>query len=672
MDPTEITEPFLCKNAISKLPFNKFIATYCNKHKMNVDMPFLQFCKEHASSLKEIQQRARIRWIIVKKYSNTQKTKLYSLIYDGRFFNFVEDHWKFQMWILNVDGQLLQKLKKQHRNFKLRPLNKVVDQKPLWQLLSLDQEMPDPQSPAQLQSFLRRCNRNHNVLVEFNYKPPNCFDTWNSTDYSQKSLLIDAFTTSNYSIAYKKRVTGTPKVKPMLQDKLPQAPISKIQQNKSSCVTVKLSGLNAAFNLGLIDLPKLTFFSQQLAFTVGILHLELDDENNARYATFTGAKSCFQIELKTEKAWTKLFQCIMKEKKAMEEKKASLLQPVIDQLIPFKSKLNNPFKKCLISLQNCIKNYKIILYDSLDFSLHALKLHLAHYLNTHQKKYYLSLNLNAMNDITCIRNSDLTIFNLYSYLEDEIFFKNHLDPAKISSKILDFNHQKKQDSGLTVHNHCKQRGQSITRHVLKLYQDMAQEFVQLFMFDMCSLPYVSLASLSFQVLWMQYTRKGGHFHQGIEKIKPHHEKILRQYCQGGYYYSCKSKLDANEPIHNTFGNPAASLLEYDVISSYGYSSSHISAPTGFCYGYILNENNDLVRCDKLLRHTTFEFLSVFYTIDMLVTRGCQIQTCYSNYHQTGIFSIGNYPLDLAIVFQDGTVQLYQFDGQVCYTCKAKK
>jgi hypothetical protein len=30
-----------------------------------------------------------------------------------------------------VDGQLLQKLKKQHRNFKLRLLKKVVDQKPL-------------------------------------------------------------------------------------------------------------------------------------------------------------------------------------------------------------------------------------------------------------------------------------------------------------------------------------------------------------------------------------------------------------------------------------------------------------------------------------------------------------------------------------------------------------
>jgi len=309
------------------------------------------------------------------------------------------------------------------------------------------------------------------------------------------------------------------------------------------------------------------------------------------------------------------------------------------------------------------------MYDSSDFSLHALKLHLAHYLNTHQKRYYLSLNLNAMNDITCIRNADLTIFNLYSYLEDKDFFKNHLLPPKIEITIKDFHHQKKQSSDLTLLKHCKQRGKHITQDVLKLYQNMASEFIDLFMFDISSLPYLSLASLSFQVLWNQYSKLAGHFQHGLEKIKPHHEKILRQHAQGGYYYSCKSKIDANKPIHNTFGNPAASLLEFDCISSYGYSSSNISTPTGFCYGYILNEENQLVRCDKLLRHTTFEFLAVYYTIDLLKKQNYQIQTCYSNFHQTGIFSVGNYPLDLVVIFQDGTLHLYQFDGQVCQVSK---
>ena len=73
MDPKEITKPFLCKDAISKLPFSKRIEFYCNKHNVDVNMSFLQFCKENAPSLKEIQERARIKWVIVKKYSDTKK-----------------------------------------------------------------------------------------------------------------------------------------------------------------------------------------------------------------------------------------------------------------------------------------------------------------------------------------------------------------------------------------------------------------------------------------------------------------------------------------------------------------------------------------------------------------------------------------------------------------------
>ena len=296
--------------------------------------------------------------------------------------------------------------------------------------------------------------------------------------------------------------------------------------------------------------------------------------------------------------------------------------------------------------------------------MHALKMYLAHYLNTHSKKFTLSLNSNAKNDITSITNSEITVFNLNSYLEDSHILESHLPPANILSTCNDFKHQKRQDSGLTTLKHCQQRGLSMTKDVLLLYQKMALDFIQLFLYDVCSLPYTSLASLSFQVIWLQYTRLGGKYHHGIEKIKKYYENILRKHSQGGYYYSCKSKLNVNEPIHNTFGNPASSLFSFDLISSYGAASSNISTPTGFCYGYILNEEQQLVRCDALLRHITFEFLSVYYTIDQLELQGYQIQTCYSNFHQAGIFSVGNYPIDLVVTCQDGQILLYQFDGQV--------
>jgi hypothetical protein len=213
--------------------------------------------------------------------------------------------------------------------------------------------------------------------------------------------------------------------------------------------------------------------------------------------------------------------------------------------------------------------------------------------------------------------------------------------------------------------YCKNRGKSIAENVHILYQTFVFDFIQIFTFDICSLPYLSLASLSFQVVWTKYTRMGGHFHQGLEKIKPHYENILRNFCQGGYYYSCKDTVDAGRPIHNTHGNCAATVFHHDIISSYGASCSQISTPSGFCYGYVFDEEEKkLMRCDKLLRHTTFEFLCVFYTIDNLTDRGYNIKTCYSNFHQTGIFCVGHYPLELVVVCQDGKIFLFQFDGQV--------
>jgi hypothetical protein len=121
-------------------------------------------------------------------------------------------------------------------------------------------------------------------------------------------------------------------------------------------------------------------------------------------------------------------------------------------------------------------------------------------------------------------------------------------------------------------------------------------------------------------------------------------------------------------MHSTFGNPASTILEMDITSSYGYASSNMMTPSGFCYGYIANEDGILVRCDKTPRHKTFEFLSVFYTLHALEKQGYVIQTVYSNFHQYGIFSINKYPVDLVVICQKqqspGKILLFQFDGQV--------
>jgi hypothetical protein len=95
---TESTKRFLCKNAIVKLPNNKKIKKYFTENDIDLDAPFAKFTKTNPFDLREIQKIAKIKWIIMKKIT---KYGLYSLIYDGRFFDFVQDNYMFYIWIFN-------------------------------------------------------------------------------------------------------------------------------------------------------------------------------------------------------------------------------------------------------------------------------------------------------------------------------------------------------------------------------------------------------------------------------------------------------------------------------------------------------------------------------------------------------------------------------------------
>ena len=47
----------------------------------------------------------------------------------------------------------------------------------------------------------------------------------------------------------------------------------------------------------------------------------------------------------------------------------------------------------------------------------------------------------------------------------------------------------------------------------------------------------------------------------------------------------------------------------------------------------------------------------------------QIRTVYSNFHSAGLFYINNYPLDLAVILENGTMLLFQFDGAYAHGCR---
>ena len=61
------------------------------------------------------------------------------------------------------------------------------------------------------------------------------------------------------------------------------------------------------------------------------------------------------------------------------------------------------------------------------------------------------------------------------------------------------------------------------------------------------------------------------------------------------------------------------------------------------------------------RHFSYEYMSVMYAIYMSMNNRT-IHSVYSNYSPLGNFCVKKYPLDLVVIFEDGGVELVQFDG----------
>jgi hypothetical protein len=78
-----------------------------------------------------------------------------------------------------------------------------------------------------------------------------------------------------------------------------------------------------------------------------------------------------------------------------------------------------------------------------------------------------------------------------------------------------------------------------------------------------------------------------------------------------------------------------------------------------------------VATDVRKRQNSYEFLSVYYALYLFKeAQRINIRAVFSNFHALGIFYVGHYPLDLAMVEERGRLLLFNFDGQFCHGCRA--
>jgi hypothetical protein len=354
-------------------------------------------------------------------------------------------------------------------------------------------------------------------------------------------------------------------------------------------------------------------------------------------------------------------------KAQLTTQRQAILQPLLAKL---GSSQHSLFAKCLKDLTKCIEHQWIVLFSATDDQIHCLKFYLTHFVSVDLKKRGLHLRTSSDNNINALVTHNLTVFNVQHYLEyDDIsqFFAPHWTvPPTILHHKRDLRHQPKTPEGKTVKAVCRERAQWMSQAVLEFWQRFVANTVACFGVDLhaCT-AFKSCSMLSFECVWTLYSRLAGPLVQGPEKLKAYYENMLRKSSRGGFMYSARTflKQDAKDGFE--------AIMEYDLTSAYGFSASNALIPSGFCTGFlepppeVILSSPVLWKTDTYIRHRSFEFKAVYYTLCQIKAN---IRTVYSNFSPMGLFYVDKYPADLVIIYSDGSIDIYQFDGQYAHGC----
>jgi len=487
------------------------------------------------------------------------------------------------------------------------------------------------------------------------------------------------------------------------------------QTNRSSATSVCQSGLNLAYSLGVISHQEFCSLSHQLGKTCASVALHLDDAGHLRHifyrdpeSSFGQTVACFEDseddkeDLCEEEAvqntiafWNRVWD---RRNAWGVPTRAQILQPLLTRLERLSTSSNSsPFVRCLKELKKCVSLQYIVFFSTSEDQVHSVKYYLAHYAcKVLRRDRGLLLKTSSDNSICAlVVPGQVSLFNLQTYAdakEDAEFYgeKLWIPPPVILHKFRNLMHQppiflSKTDSRVgsavkaTVYSQILLRARMLVFVNLKYWIKFGQDSVSAFGVDVHGNgnAFRSASFLAFESVWTRFAHLGGPLVQGPEKMKPHYNQMLRSAARGGFMFSARKLVEAN--CHQR-----RSIMEYDLSSAYGFSASHALMPSGFCTGFLNLEENEiepsllqqgtsrlsplLEKTDLVKRHKTFEFKAVYFTLRNLMSFRSDILTVFSNFAPLGLFYLDNYPADLVVVFKNGQIQVYQFDGYFVHGC----
>ena len=678
--------PFLCHDAIKQV-FKwrrNGIKKFTQQFSAILDQPVVDLVKSNFAAIYQLSVQSGTRLVIIEKQNNHMKR----LLVDLRHHQDISFTKNVLYWLIDINTkELLLQTQDPNR------LPKVIEQ----HKSETFQLFPDGENPQTLDELRTTCSKynllkNTHVWFQVCFSN-NCLMPWliEEHNFEPPKYEVVAYCKSDLTIGYrfKEKVKKNKKTfMPgwMLQDEEDDIPTLE-HANRRSSVNVKLTGLNLALCLNVINHEEFKAISLALSRTCGAIWLSFDDQNHPRHIVYLD--SCnheFKADFKcndaiyTDLQWNQFFNAVEKAAEILKNKKTDILYPIMSKLEPFvKSRFSNPFEKCFKQLKLIINKHRIFTFCDDDQSLHAIKGPLAGWLGKKNAKKYgkgVSLKTMANYSVTALYSPTFVYINLSTYFNYKMSTFNHtkddavlwelgqqwhsLEDSSlewpspiIKHSATTLKHQPKVN-GTPMLTYLKTRGLRNTNLIIHLWESFTEYYMTSFNYDVSSSLHTSTSQVAFNIVWNRMREKSGPLCHALEQMHPHTEYILRPFCKGGFSYSCMDKVFQGEPLAEGM-EIASSIKEFDLTSSYGFSGKSMSAAKGFGVSF----SPEYGRTGN--RHVSFEYMATMYAIYKMM-QVKPIHSVYSNYSPLGTFCVGKYPIDLVVIFQDTSIELIQFDG----------
>ena len=652
-------------------------------------------------------------------YNKTNDSKTVHLLYDGRYDDRLESVAGLKTYFVVLGP--LEQLWRFEQTEVFRPRLVVSDfhkrYRSLSRLLQLQDERPDPKNVAELRAFFAERPPPAGTRVNVNLV---CVSvpcratvysaklTFGSEDSPSRVIDLEARPGKNYDFIFRemtqKRVAAAAAAAAAIppKDARPAEPSrpttadpkreSLFRKNRSCAIQLNRYGLNLAFDLGLLTPSELTGLSADLAGTVATFTFHRDDCNHLRVLVYhdrRGDPVCLSLDCKKESPEKSLefFREIESRRQLLAQERRLMLQPLFNKLENTVLK-NTKYANLLRFYETMVNKQKIFFYDEGDAFMHDFKFLLGCYLHSKKGLCRLPLRVNALNELVSLQTAQFCVVNLFSYVKatkDETF-KSVLKEKRVRIRHWSVHLNKRNKTGEdgTTLDLCLDHSELASRQLLLQWDKLRIAFLEHFGHDISVTNSPTLAKLSYDAVEGRLARLKGILGQGREKLKKPYNNFLRSFNFGGLAFSVQGKLSADQLLNCRSKYAAKKVCQYDVVSSYGFSAATRRLPDKFCNGFFTHEFLERVGAEGQFlvpptvlvktdgdRSKTFEFRAAYYTLWKIIsTSNRAVRTVYSNFSPFGIFHLNKYVVDLAVVFDDGSLALYNFDSIYSHGCES--